>query len=93
MGNRRGVRRDFEALEHRRLQGLKLLRQGLNQSDVARQLKVCSQTVSRWAKVLAEKGEQGLKAAGRAGRMPLLDARQQQKLVSRLLEGPQETRL
>jgi transposase len=90
MGNRRGVRRDFEALEHRRLQGLKLLRQGLNQSDVARQLKVCSQTVSRWAKVLAEKGEQGLKAAGRAGRMPLLDARQQQKLVSRLLEGPKK---
>jgi transposase len=90
MGNPRGVRRDFEALERRRWEGLKLLRQGLNQSEVARKVKVCSQTVSRWAKTLEEKGEKGLKAAGRAGRMPLLDGRQRQQLVSRLLEGPQK---
>ena len=87
MGNPRGVRRDFAALEQRRFEGLKLLRQGLNQSEVARRVKVCNQTVSRWAKALAKEGERGLKAAGRAGRMPLLDARQRQHLVSRLLEG------
>jgi transposase len=90
MGNARGVRRDFGALERRRMEGLKLLRQGLNQSEVARQVKVCSQTVSRWAKTLAEEGEKGLKAAGRAGRIPLLTARQRQHLVSRLLEGPEK---
>jgi transposase len=39
---------------------------------------------------LAEKGEKGLKAAGRAGRMPLLDARRRQQLVRRLLEGPEK---
>jgi len=72
------------------MEGLKLLRQGLNQSEVARQVKVCSQTVSRWAKTLAEEGEKGLKAAGRAGRIPLLTARQRQHLVSRLLEGPEK---
>ena len=76
MGNPRGVRRDFEGLERRRLKALKSLRlrQGLNQSEAARRLDVCSQSVSRWAKTLEEKGEKGLKAAGRAGRMPLLDA-------------------
>ena len=90
MGNPYGVRRDFEALERRRLEGLRLLRQGLNQSEVARRLGVCSQSVSRWAKTLKESGEKGLKAAGRAGRLPLLDARQRQQLVKRLLEGPEK---
>lgn len=90
MGNPRGVKRDFEALERRRLEGLKLLRQGLNQSEVGRQLKVRSQTVSRWVKMLAEQGEKGLKAAGRAGRLPRLNAKQRQLLVSRLLEGPEK---
>jgi transposase len=90
MGNPRGVKRDFEALERRRFEGLKLLRQGLNQSEVARRLKVGSQTVSRWARTMAEKGEKGLKAAGRAGRIPLLDTKQRERLVSRLLEGPEK---
>ena len=90
MGNPRGIRRDFEALERRRLEGLKLLRQGLNQSEVARRVKVCSQTVSRWARTVAERGEKALKAAGRAGRLPLLDFRQRQHLVSLLLEGPEK---
>src|SRR5271154_376834 len=90
MGNARGVRRDFEALEQRRLEGLRLLRKGFNQSEVARRLKVCSQTVSRWAKTVSEKGEKGLKAAGRAGRKPLLDVKQRARLTARLLEGPEK---
>jgi transposase len=90
MGNPRGVKRDFEALERRRLEGLRLLEQGLNQSDVARRLKVCSQSVSRWAKTLQEKGEKGLKAAGRAGRPPLLTVEQRQQLERRLLQGPEK---
>jgi transposase len=90
MGNPRGVKRDFEALERRRLEGLRLLEQGLNQSEVARRLKVCSQSVSRWSKTKQEKGEKGLKAAGRAGRLPLLDAEQRQQLEKRLLQGPEK---
>lgn len=35
-GNPVGVRRDFDALEGRRFAALRLLRQGLNQADVAR---------------------------------------------------------
>jgi transposase len=90
MGNARGVRRDFVALEQRRFEGLQLLRQGFNQSEVARRVKVCSQTVSRWANLVSHEGEKALRAAGRAGRKRLLDEKQRQRLVARLLEGPEK---
>ena len=89
MGNPRGVKRDFDALERRRLQALKLLQEGYNQSEVARRIKVCSQTVSRWATTVSVQGEKALSAAGRAGRKPLLDDQQRQQLIARLLEGPE----
>jgi len=84
------VRRDFALLEERRFEALKLLRQGLNQSEVARRVKVCSQTVSRWAQMVAEGGETALRAAGRAGRKPLLNGKQRRQLVTHLLEGPEK---
>ena len=62
MGNPRGVKRDFEALEKRRFQALKLLQQGYNQSEVARRVKVCSQTVSRWSRAVSKRGERALSA-------------------------------
>jgi transposase len=89
MGNPRGVKRDFRQLEQRRFEALDLLRQGFNQSEVARRVKVCSQTVSRWANAVSGSGEKALRAAGRAGRKPLLDGKQRQRLVGRLLEGPE----
>src|SRR5436190_14985907 len=50
MGNPAGVKRDFEALEKRRMQAIRLLEKNdLKQSEVARRLHVCRQTVSRWA--------------------------------------------
>jgi transposase len=90
MGNLRGVKRDFNALERRRFKALKLLKQGYNQSEVARRVKVCSQTVSRWSRVVSEQGEKALGAAGRAGRKPLLDDKQRERLIARLLEGPEK---
>ncbi|MGO9232113.1 MAG: helix-turn-helix domain-containing protein, partial [Bryobacteraceae bacterium] len=48
MGNAAGVRRDFDALEKRRFQAVRLWEQGLNQSEVARRLGVARQTVARW---------------------------------------------
>ena len=90
MGNARGVKRDFRALERRRFEALKLLQQGYNQSEVSRRVKVCSQTVSRWAGTVAEEGERALAAVGRAGRRPLLDERQRERLVARLLQGPEK---
>jgi transposase len=89
MGNARGVKRDFNALERRRFAAMKLLKQGYNQSEVARRVKVCSQTVSRWARTVTEEGERALKTAGRAGRKPLLDNQQREQLIARLLQGPE----
>ena len=90
MGNPRGMRRDFEALEQRRFLALKLLKRGYNQSEVGRRVKVCSQTVSRWVRAVSEGGERALHAAGRAGRRPLLDGKQRERLIARLLEGPEK---
>ena len=89
MGNPRGVKRDFPALERRRREAVKLLKRGFNQSEVARRVKVCSQTVSRWARAVAARGEKALRAAGRAGRKPLLGEKQRERLIARLTEGPE----
>jgi transposase len=89
MGNPRGLKRDFEALEKRRFEALQLLQQGYNQSEVARRVKVCSQTVSRWSRVVSQRGKKALSAAGRAGRKPQLDDQQREKLIARLIEGPE----
>jgi transposase len=68
MGNPAGVRGDFEALERRRLEAARLLRQGLGQSEVARAVGVQRQSVSRWARELGESGLRGLRKAARTGR-------------------------
>ena len=73
MGTAKGKRRDFEALEKRRFEAMRWLDQGLNQSETARRLKVARQTVSEC----------------RAGRKPLLDATQLERLETLLLEGPE----
>ncbi|HXZ34330.1 MAG TPA: winged helix-turn-helix domain-containing protein [Terriglobales bacterium] len=60
MGNPKGVRRDFKALERRRLQAVRLLDQGLNESEVARRVEVSHTSVNRWARVRAKQGAEGL---------------------------------
>jgi transposase len=89
MGNAKGVRRDFEALECRRLQGVALLEQGLSESEVARRLQVSHTSANRWARVLAKQGAKGLQQAGRAGRKPRLQAEELQRLEQGLLKGPE----
>jgi len=89
MGNPKGVRRDFGALERRRLRGMALLDEGLSESEVARRLKVSHTSVNRWARVRAHQGAQGLQQAGRAGRKPRLSAEDLKRLEQRLLKGPE----
>jgi transposase-like protein len=48
MGNPRGMRRDFEALEKRRMAAVRLFPTDLNNSEIGRRLKIGDQTVSRW---------------------------------------------
>lgn len=79
-------KRDFKALEKRRLKGAKLLARGLSKSEVARELGVTRQTVAAWEQRLAEGGKEGLKR-GDLGRPRLLDAQQEQDLGKLLMAG------
>jgi transposase len=89
MGNARGVRRDFVALEKRRFEAVKLFEKGLNNSEIGRRLKASNQTVSRWRKEYQENGKVALRRAGRAGRQPCLDEVDKARLVELLLQGPE----
>ena len=69
-------RRDFAGLEQRRKQAAKLFAKGKSQADVARELEVSRQSVSRWYADWQAKGTQrpGRRregwAAAQAGRRP-----------------------
>ncbi len=89
MGNPAGVRRDFDALERRRLEAIRLWESGLNQSEVARRVKVVRQTVVRWVAQYRERGKAALRKAGRAGRKPLLNPEDRQRLEELLVRGPE----
>ena len=89
MGNPAGVRRDFAALEARRMEAARLLRQGLSQSQVARAVGVQRQSVSRWARELEESGVRGLRQAKRTGRPPKLSPAQLRDLERALKRGPE----
>ena len=89
MGNPAGVRRDFEALERRRMRAARLLEKGYSQSEVARIVDAHRQSVSQWAAELRQKGRAGLKKAGRAGRKPRLSSQQLKKIEQGLKQGPE----
>jgi len=89
MGNPKGVRRDFAELERRRLRAARLLEKGVSAAQVARQVGVHRQSVSRWAAQLETQGRAGLKKAGRAGRKPRLGAADLARLEQALKRGPE----
>src|SRR5438445_6171295 len=89
MENPAGVRRDFDALEKRRFQAIRLLERGENQSAIARQVKVVRQTVARWVRQYRAQGRSALRQAGRAGRKPRLSEKQRQQLERLLLADPE----
>lgn len=81
-------RRDLHALERRRKLAARLFAKGdLSQADISRRLKVSRMSVSRWHQQWEESGVEALKAAPRAGRKPLLNARQLQRIVAALRRG------
>jgi transposase len=91
VGNPAGVKRDFEALEKRRLEAIGLLEKNdLNQSEVARRIHVCRQTVSRWMDEFRDGGREALQKAGRAGRKPELTEADRERLEDLLLKGPEQ---
>ena len=88
MGNPRGVKRDFVALERRRLRAARLLARGVSQAEVARQVGAHRQSVSRWAEELEAHGPAGLKRAPRAGRKPRLSEDDWGRIEQALKRGP-----
>ena len=87
MGNPAGVRRDFDALEQRRMKAVDLLRKGLSQSEVARQVGVHRQSVSRWAQQLEDGGRRSLRRAKQIGRPPRLTAADLRRVERGLRRG------
>jgi transposase len=89
MGNPKGVKRDFTALETRRLQAAKLFAKGLSQAEVARQTGVSRESTRRWYNDWKRRGKAGLRQAGRAGRKPRLQPTQLEALRLGLKQGPE----
>jgi transposase len=85
-GSGRG--RDFDGMEQRRKRAARLFARGVSQADVARQLDVSRQSVSRWHADWQTGGANALKAAGRAGRLPRLSAAQLKRIDQALRQGP-----
>jgi transposase len=81
-------KRDFAALEKRRIEGMRLIGRGLNQSEVSRRLGVSTTSVRRWIALHAAQGKSGLKHGGQVGRPTRLDEDQQAQLRTLLLAGP-----
>src|SRR2546426_12604343 len=89
----RGSRRDFAALEARRLQAAQLFARGESQAAVARQMGVTTAAANHWHRAWRAKGRKGLKAAGRAGRKPRLGPPGLRRGESRARRGPRGARL
>ena len=80
-------RRDFQAMEERRMRAVELFEQGVIPAEIARQLGVGHQTVSEWRTVWRRAGRDGLRAAGRAGRLPKLSRDQLVHVEATLAKG------
>jgi transposase len=83
-----GRRRDFAGMEERRKRAARLFARGVTRAEVARQLAVSPQSVSRWYADWQTGGTKALKGAGRAGRLPRLSAAQLRQIDHALRQGP-----
>jgi transposase len=85
---RSGGSRDFEGMERRRKRAAQLFARGKSQADVARELEVSRQSVSRWYADWLAGGATALRGAGRAGRLPQLDQADLRRVERQLEKGP-----
>ena len=60
---------------------------GITKAEIARRLGVAHQTVSDWHELWEQGGRDALRAKGRAGRLPKLNAEQLAKVEKALLKG------
>ena len=74
-------------MEDRRKRAAKLFARGTAQADVARELGVSRQSVSRWHADFERGGNAALRGAGRAGRKPKLASSDLKRIERALLRG------
>ncbi len=80
-------RRDFAAMEERRMRAADMFEQGVSPAEIARQVGVSHQIVSDWRAAWRRSGRAGLRAAGRAGRLPKLNRDQLAQVEVELAKG------
>ena len=78
-------KRKIKAMEGRRMQGVRMLRRGISQSEVARRLEVTRQSVFTWAKV-DEVNKTGWRSTP-LGRPSHLDKEEKYKLQRMMRKG------
>src|SRR5438128_7677605 len=86
-GRRVRPRRDFQAMEERRMRAADLFERDVIPAEVARQVGVSHQIVSDWRAAWRRSGRDGLRGAGRAGRLPKLNRDQLVQVELELLKG------
>jgi transposase len=80
-------RRNFAAMQERRMRAADLFEQGVIPAEVARQVGVSHQIVSDWRAAWRRSGRDGLRGAGRAGRLPKLSRDQLVQVERELIKG------
>src|SRR3954447_4669010 len=80
-------RRDFAALEERRMRAADLFENGIAPAEIARQEGVSHQIVSDWRNAWRRRGRDGLRGAGRAGHLPKLSRGQLAQVEVDLARG------
>jgi transposase len=74
-------------MEERRMQAADLFEQDVTPAEIARRLGVCHQIVSDWRTAWRRSGRDGLRAAGRAGRLPKVRRDQLEQVETELARG------
>lgn len=90
MGFPKGQKRDFKALQRRRVQAAALFEKGHRPAEVARRLGVSCQSASRWHKAWEQDGLATLKQTPTPGRPPRLKPADVPALKRVLKAGPGE---
>ena len=88
MGFPKGQKRDFDALQQRRLRAAKLFEKGFGPAAVARRCKVSCQSASRWQSDWQQGGKDALRKAEKAGRPARLQPGEIEELKTALKGGP-----
>jgi transposase len=74
-------------MQERRMRAADLFEQGVTPAEIARQVGVCHQIVSDWRAAWRRSGRDGLRGAGRVGRLPKIRSDQLAQVEMALAEG------